>query len=405
MIYNGGIYNKQWNTKKLSDLGTFARGVSKHRPRNDKKLFYDGKYPLVQTSDIKNANLYVISHSQEYGDFGLRQSRIWNAGTLCITIAANIAETAILAYPMCFPDSVVGFTAFENESSELFMYYLFKYIRNSIQNSASGSIQDNINIEYLMNLDFKIPAKLCQDRIVRLLSAIDNKILLNNKINDNLDQQTQLLYDYWFAQFEFPDENGNPYRSSGKKMMWNEALKQEIPLGWNIVTVSELLNSIPVTTKIKTTDYLANGLLPIIDQSTTYIAGYTNITDAQLYNKNGFIVFGDHTRIVKYIRFPFARGADGTQVLSSNSNRMPNELFYQVINKIDLSNYGYARHFKFLKDSKVVLPDETTARQYANNVRLLYTKQVHLLFENNELNKLRDWLLPMLMNGQATIKD
>lgn len=188
-------------------------------------------------------------------------------------------------------------------------------------------------------------------------------------------------------------------------MIWNEALKQEIPLGWNVVTVSELLNSIPVTTKIKTTDYLANGLLPIIDQSTTYIAGYTNITNAQLYNKNGFIVFGDHTRIVKYIRFPFARGADGTQVLSSNSNRMPNELFYQVINKIDLSNYGYARHFKFLKDSKVVLPDETTARQYANNVRLLYTKQVHQLFENNELNKLRDWLLPMLMNGQATIND
>ena len=187
MIYNESKYNRQWETKKLSELGVFARGKSKHRPRNDERLFEGGGYPLVQTGEIKDANLYIRHHEQEYGDFGLKQSKLWNTGTLCITIAANIAETAILAYPMCFPDSIVGFSANHEKSSEKFMYYIFEYIKKSIQNAATGSIQDNINIDYLTSLDFKVPSKKYQDEMVMLLSAIDEKILLNSEINDNLE--------------------------------------------------------------------------------------------------------------------------------------------------------------------------------------------------------------------------
>lgn len=186
MIYNESEYNRHWSTKKLSDLGTFARGKSKHRPRNDERLFEGGGYPLVQTGEIKEANLYITRHTHEYGEFGLQQSKLWAEGTLCITIAANIAETAMLSYPMCFPDSIVGFNAYKDISSEEFMYYVFEYIKRSIQNAAVGSIQDNINIEYLTSLDFKIPSKENQDEIVRLLSSIDKKIIVNNQVNDNL---------------------------------------------------------------------------------------------------------------------------------------------------------------------------------------------------------------------------
>jgi type I restriction enzyme S subunit len=165
MIYNETTYNTQWKTRKLDSLGVFARGKSKHRPRNDSKLFDGGGYPLVQTGEVKGANLFIDEHSAEYNEFGLSQSKLWNKGTLCITIAANIAETGILAYPMCFPDSVVGFNAYPSETSEIFMHYIFTYIRQSIQNSVVGSIQDNINLEYLQNLDFKIPDKKYQDKI------------------------------------------------------------------------------------------------------------------------------------------------------------------------------------------------------------------------------------------------
>lgn len=186
MIYNESTLNKHWKTKKLNELGVFARGVSKHRPRNDSKLFEGGGYPFVQTGDIKDSNLFIMNHTQEYGEFGLKQSKLWDAGTLCITIAANIAETGILSYPMCFPDSIVGFTANHTESTEKFMYYIFEYIKNSIQNAATGSIQDNINIDYLTTLEFKVPSKEYQMKIANILSMLDLKILNNNKINDNL---------------------------------------------------------------------------------------------------------------------------------------------------------------------------------------------------------------------------
>ena len=187
MIYNLTKFNNKWNTFKLEELGDFSRGMSKHRPRNDKKLFENGKYPLVQTGDIKNTKLYVKTYTEKYNDFGLKQSKLWNAGTLCITIAANIAETAILEIPMCFPDSIVGFTANKKITTELFMKYVFDYIQNSIQNSASGSIQDNINIEYLKGLEFKIPKLDYQNKIIRILYDLDKKIENNNQINNNLD--------------------------------------------------------------------------------------------------------------------------------------------------------------------------------------------------------------------------
>lgn len=242
MKFNASKFNQHWEDKILTDLGTFNRGKSRHRPRNDPALFANGKYPLVQTGEIKAANLYVNSHTDTYNDFGLAQSKLWPKDTLCITIAANIAETALLGYPMCFPDSVVGFNASPKKSSELFMHYVFTYIRRAIQNSASGSIQDNINVEYLTGLEFKIPVKNYQDKIAAVLSALDNKISLNNRINVELEAMAKTLYDYWFVQFDFPDANGKPYKSSGGKMEYNPTLKRHIPADWEDKELSEIAN-------------------------------------------------------------------------------------------------------------------------------------------------------------------
>src|SRR5690625_678728 len=103
MIFNNSKFNNHWPTKTLSQLGTFKRGKSKHRPRNDKKLFENGNIPLIQTGEVREANLFIRTHSANYNEFGLAQSKLWPKGTLCITIAANIAETSILGYEMCFP--------------------------------------------------------------------------------------------------------------------------------------------------------------------------------------------------------------------------------------------------------------------------------------------------------------
>ena len=180
---NISTFNVQ--VKKLDDLGSFGRGKSQHRPRDDAKLFLNGKYPLIQTGNVTNSNLYLSKHKFCYNDFGLRQSKLWDKGTLCITIAANIAETAILSYPMCFPDSVVGFSAYPKKTSEIFMHYVFTFIKKSLQESIVGSsIQDNINLEYLQSIEFRIPPIPIQDKINKILHSIDKKI--ENMIQDTI---------------------------------------------------------------------------------------------------------------------------------------------------------------------------------------------------------------------------
>ena len=393
-----------WEITSLSELGTFSRGKSKHRPRNDVKLFEGGKYPLVQTGDVKAANLYITKNDSYYNDFGLKQSKLWPAGTLCITIAANIAETAILSYPMCFPDSIVGLNANPEKSSELFVYYFFEYIKKEIQKSASGSIQDNINIDYLSKMRIKVPEKKYQDKIVELLSSIDKKILLNNQINQELEAMAKTLYDYWFVQFDFPDQNGKPYKSSGGKMVYNTELKREIPEEWGVESVGNLLDKVTKSEKIENNSIEFVGRIPVIDQSQKYIAGFTNNENALLQPQNGHVIFGDHTRVVKYINFDYARGADGTQVLISNNENISNVLLYHMIEDFDLSNYGYARHFKFLKEKIVIVPDKEVSSKFETQANVIYEKIKNNIFENLELTQLRDWLLPMLMDGQVKVE-
>ena len=131
----------------LPELGVFGRGVSKHRPRNDPKLL-GGDYPLIQTGDIANAGLYITSYNSTYSEFGLIQSKMWEKGTLCITIAANIAKTAILEFDACFPDSVVGFTANER-TNNIFIHYWFSFFQAILESQAPESAQKNINFTCL----------------------------------------------------------------------------------------------------------------------------------------------------------------------------------------------------------------------------------------------------------------
>ena len=237
------------------------------------------------------------------------------------------------------------------------------------------------------------------------MASLSLLFILFLMINDNLEQMANQLYEYWFIQFQFPNNDNNPYKLSGSPMVYNSLLKIEIPEGWRVKTVASLLDKVPNTLRVQNAEYKSSGNIPIVNQSASLIAGYTDNTDALLSDEHGYIVFGDHTRVVKYIRFPFARGADGTQILKSSLSCMPTELLYHTITHIDLSNQGYARHFKFLKDSLVIVPNDDIAQKFAVQVSIWHEQQKQLLFENMKLSKLRDWLLPMLMNGQATIDD
>ena len=165
------------------------------------------------------------------------------------------------------------------------------------------------------------------------------------------------LYDYWFVQFDFPDENGRPYKSSGGKMIWNEKLKHEIPYGWEVAAIGDILDKYPTTKRFDTSEYLNEGLHPIIDQGDSYIVGFTNET-VNVLHKYPAVLFGDHSTRVKFIDFPFGRGADGTQILYSKSSKISQWYLYLFVSSLSIPNPGYSRHFKYLKEMLIIVPSQ-----------------------------------------------
>lgn len=403
-----------WEITSLSELGTFSRGKSKHRPRNDVKLFEGGKYPLVQTGDVKAANLYITKNDSYYNDFGLKQSKLWPAGTLCITIAANIAETAILSYPMCFPDSIVGFNANPEKSSELFVYYFFEYIKKEIQKSASGSIQDNINIDYLSKMRIKVPEKKYQDKIVELLSSIDKKILLNNQINQELEAMAKTLYDYWFVQFDFPDQNGKPYKSSGGKMVYHPELKREIPEGWgveNLFDVAEVQYGYPFSTDYFNSIGEGIPVIRIRDILGNDITNYSTEEVEDKYKINvGDVLIGMDGNF--HMNYWIKEDCYLNQrVVKVNSDKLPNMVLkYQIEPFIKLREKSVSRttvgHLsdKDLKAINVILPKEKYLSSIFDKFESILENIIINQQQNQELTQLRDWLLPMLMNGQVKVE-
>ena len=179
----------------LPELGKFGRGVSKHRPRNVPRLL-DGEYPLVQTGDVANASLYITSYNSTYSELGLKQSKMWSKGTLCITIAANIAKTAILEFDACFPDSVVGFIANE-KTNNIFIHYWFSFFQAILESQAPESAQKNINLKILSELKVIVPEKEKQNEFVDFVHQVDKS---KDSVQKALDE-AQLLFDSLMQQY------------------------------------------------------------------------------------------------------------------------------------------------------------------------------------------------------------
>lgn len=165
------VNTKRWPIRKFVEIGTLDRGISKHRPRNAPELL-GGPHPLVQTGEVANCDGYIRSYTSTYSDIGLRQSKMWPAGTLCITIAANIAKTGILTFDACFPDSVVGFRAKEPATVEFVRGWL-SFLQEALEDSAPESAQKNINLAILRNLDIPFPPLDLQRDFARHIAVVE----------------------------------------------------------------------------------------------------------------------------------------------------------------------------------------------------------------------------------------
>lgn len=284
--------------------------------------------------------------------------------------------------------------------------YLFYFLRNLHLDEIFGKSSSVVpsldrKVVHAMTTPFQNDIDKQKD-ISYTLSLLDQKIALNRAINRNLEAMAKQLYDYWFVQFDFPNEEGKPYKSSGGKMVWNEKLKREIPDGWEVTNIGGILDKVISTPRLSTDEYLSNGTYPVIDQTTdVYYAGFTNNKDA-VVNQFPAVVFGDHSCAVKFVNFPFVRGADGTQVMLSNCSNISIEYLYFVVKGIKIGK-GYARHYSFLKEQPIIKPSIKEAKKFESMAQILFEQITRNRTEILSLTKQRDELLPLLMNGQVSV--
>jgi type I restriction enzyme, S subunit len=217
---------------KLNDLGSVGRGKSKHRPRDDKSL-YGGVYPFIQTGDVKAANFYLTNYSQTYNEKGLAQSKLWRKGTLLITIAANIGDTALLDIDACFPDSIVGFQAYNGISDVRYVKYYLDYIKLELEAISRGTTQDNMSLDKLLSRNLFVHEFPLQQKIASILSAYDELIENNNQRIKLLEQMAEEIYKEWFVRMRFPGyETAKFFNEDGREVKHGEV--GALPEGWEI---------------------------------------------------------------------------------------------------------------------------------------------------------------------------
>jgi len=309
-------------------------------------------------------------------------------------------------------------TSKNSEVDELFIYHLFKSkrIRKQLRITSTGSKVKHTSPERIYDLKVNLPPIDSQIRISKFLSDLDTKIELNNKINAELEAMAKLIYDYWFVQFDFPDANGKPYKSSGGKMVYNEDLKREIPDGWEVKQLSDIAN-ITMGQSPPGSSYNDDKEGVVFFQGSTDFGWRFPITRQYTTEPSRLAKIGD---ILLSVRAPVGtlNIADnnccvgrGLAALNSKDNAT-SYLFYVMVyfkQIFDRRNSAGTTFGAITKDDlyslKLVHPTENILKEYDDKVVGFNMKIFNNHNQNQKLAELRDWLLPMLMNGQVTVKE
>ncbi len=388
-----------WETKRLDELGSVARGKSKHRPRNHPSL-YGGKYPFIQTAQVKAANMYINEYKQTYNENGLAQSKIWDSGTLCITIAANIADTAILTFPACFPDSIIGFIPFDEIADTRYIKYCFDTMQKKFKQISQGATQDNLSLEKLATIKFPAPPLEIQKRVADILSTYDALIENNEKQINLLEEAATRLYKEWFINLQFPNNE-------------TAEIVDGVPKGWKnhkLIDFAEIIMG--QSPKSEFYNSKQQGL-PFHQGVTNY--GYRFVTDIT-YSTN-YTRIGLADSILFSVRAPVGRLnitknkiVIGRGLAAINhKNGLQSFLFYLLKNRFykdDLIGNGaiYASITKdTLYNQEFLLPDINLANQFNSIAQDMDQRIANADRQINLLKQARDYLLPRLVNGEIEV--
>ncbi|MCD8296731.1 MAG: restriction endonuclease subunit S [Prevotella sp.] len=398
---------------KLSDIADFNARTLKATDNINKILYLD-------TSSIIDNEIFELQELNISDAPSRAQRRVKDNTIIISMVRPNMRHFGILKNP---DDNLIistGFCTIDIKDNSVidsqFLYYLLSqqsvvnYLQAIAQNAVSA--YPSINPSDIMNLCFDFPTIKKQRDLSSVLSDIDEKVQLNKSINRNLESLAKLIYDYWFVQFDFPDENGRPYKSSGGKMMWNEKLKREIPEGFEVI---------PLRKFIKLEDYKRVPLSNVQRLSMHGIYPYYGATGIMDYVTD-FIFDGDYVLLAEdgstsdVHGFPIVQYIWGKNWVNNHAHIISHTqkeylpFIYHMLKtipakKIETGSIQKKISQENLLGYNVALPQDDLIKGYCDIIIPLWDYRKKKIEENNLLTKLRDELLPLLMNGQVTVKE
>ena len=366
----------EWRKVKLGDICEISAGGDRPQLVSDKET--DICHVPIYSNGVDNDGLYGFTDKEKIkGD--------------SITITARGANVGTVFYRKTAYYPIIRLLSLQPNEELVNSRYLYYLIKDKTFLST-GSAQPQITVpnisKYVIEYD---PDVVVQRRIAEVLSRYDALIENYQRQIKLLEEAAQRLYKEWFVDLHFPGHQSTPIING-------------IPEGWQKKSVGELLSKVNRSKQVPAKSYQISGKIPIIDQSRNYIAGYTDDTECLVRVRVPYIIFGDHTRVLKYVPFSFAKGADGTQLIMSNDlQRMPQTLIYNALVMLDLSNYSYARHFKYLKEEMLLVPTEAIAAKYNAIVSKYYESIQNNRNQIRNLSEVRDRLLPKLMSAKIEV--
>ena len=379
----------------LGDLVEFQRGYDL-----PKSKFVEGKYPVQSSNGI-------LGYHNEY--------KVEGPG---ITIGrSGTVGNPHLIRENFFPHNTSLFVKEFKGNDIEYIYYLLQYL--DLGNQKSGSGVPTMNRNHLHPIKIRAYRdKTCQQRTIKILSLIDKKIQINNQINQELEAMAKTLYDYWFVQFDFPDQNGKPYKSSGGKMVYNPELKRQIPEGWGVDSLWNIANFYNGLAMQKYRPVTEDDYLPVI-KIREMMNGFSKDTEkarldipTEAVVERGDILFS-WSATLEVIIWGKERGALNQHIFKVTSDTYPKSFIYfelksylkvfKSIAELRKTTMGHITQ-DHLKQAKIVVPPIEIISKLDAKLQPIMLKQQILENQNQELTQLRDWLLPMLMNGQVKVE-
>ena len=407
--------------------------ISGGTPKTSVPEYWNGDIGWLSVVDFGDKNKYVETTEKTITQAGVDNSstKVLHINDIIISARGTVGAMAMLKKPLAFNQSCFGLRGKTEIINQEYLFYYLKNYMKVLKAKTQGSVFDTINLATFDLIDLNLPTLDKQERIAHILATIDNKIDANQAINAELESMAKTIYDYWFLQFEFPNEEGKPYKSSGGKMVWNAELKREIPEGWEAKQIKD------IATTNRGISYTAKDLADI----GTPILSLASVSRTGAYIPEGIKYFCGEVPSSKELK-PYDLimcNTDMTQQREVIARCiMVPDIFENVIThthhitKVSLNDDSYNSYFcsttqsswfhEYVKgfssgtnvlglDAKAFdkiwlpVPDKNTAEKYNKTFMKLQKDKSNLLKQNQELASLRDFLLPMLMNGQITFKD